>query len=106
MGASLGAARDTNIIQHQLTRGQKPSAKSIVYDGVFNEHYLKASNTKELLEPFGHCAVDRWGNLHLGIEVVSVLDGMPRPSDSLPLDVILVVDVSVRCRLIWSTIAS
>eukprot|EP01127_Copromyxa_protea_P013849 TRINITY_DN3765_c0_g1_i1.p1 TRINITY_DN3765_c0_g1~~TRINITY_DN3765_c0_g1_i1.p1 ORF type:complete len:462 (-),score=97.12 TRINITY_DN3765_c0_g1_i1:70-1302(-) len=54
---------------------------------------MKASATKELLEPFGHAGVDRHGKLFMGVEVVSSLDGKPRdPQNSL--DVVLVIDIS------------
>ena len=76
-----------------LNRRQRPPVSSIVYDGIFNEHYFKSSTTEQLLEPFGHCALDRFGNLFLGVEVVSVLDGKAR-DPAIPLDLTLVIDIS------------
>eukprot|EP01126_Amoeba_proteus_P004985 TRINITY_DN11643_c0_g1_i11.p1 TRINITY_DN11643_c0_g1~~TRINITY_DN11643_c0_g1_i11.p1 ORF type:complete len:472 (+),score=99.15 TRINITY_DN11643_c0_g1_i11:249-1664(+) len=54
---------------------------------------MKTSTTARLLEPFGHCGLDRNGKLLLGVEVVSCLDGKPR-DPSIALDIIFVVDVS------------
>jgi len=89
----LGAARDTNSFSDKVKQGQRPEASGLVYDGVFNEHTMKASSTTQLIEPFGHCAVDRFGKLLIGVEIVSCLDGKPRNKE-IPLDAVLVVDIS------------
>jgi hypothetical protein len=44
MGGSMGAARDTNSFQSEIKQ-KIPKPESIVYDGVYNEHFLKVSCT-------------------------------------------------------------
>lgn len=91
---SLGAGRDTFAFDAQLERGSsKPNPNSITYGGVINENVFLASKTKEVVEPFGHTATDRHGELWLGVEMVSCFDGMPRPKGT-SLDLVVVIDVS------------
>eukprot|EP01126_Amoeba_proteus_P059074 TRINITY_DN7691_c0_g1_i2.p1 TRINITY_DN7691_c0_g1~~TRINITY_DN7691_c0_g1_i2.p1 ORF type:complete len:706 (-),score=175.35 TRINITY_DN7691_c0_g1_i2:950-3067(-) len=70
-----------------------PPVSTITYDGVFREHSVKASTTEELLKPFGHCGLDRFGNLFVGVEVASTFDRKPRDT-SVRLDLVLLIDVS------------
>lgn len=89
-----GAARDAGAFNAQVQRGSsKPNPNSITYGGVLNENLFRASKTLQILEPFGHSATDRNGELWLGVEVVSCYDGKPRV-EGTSLDLIVVIDVS------------
>jgi hypothetical protein len=107
-----GAARDTNGFWAAMQSTRRPTPDAIVYDGVFNETYIKNSVTGELLDCFPHLGIDRKGKLFVGLEVyfmlfvfcillsdfhcskkvVSELDGKPR--GPTPLDLVVCIDVS------------
>eukprot|EP01124_Arcella_intermedia_P017040 TRINITY_DN236_c0_g1_i3.p1 TRINITY_DN236_c0_g1~~TRINITY_DN236_c0_g1_i3.p1 ORF type:complete len:527 (+),score=152.20 TRINITY_DN236_c0_g1_i3:64-1581(+) len=89
----MSAARDMNSFAQKLNKGARPPASSVVYDGAFNEHSIQASSTTQLIEPFGHCGIDRFGKLFVGVEIVSCFDGKPRNKD-IPLDAVFVIDIS------------
>ncbi len=90
----VGACQDTNSLSAALARNSRPSESLITYDGCFNETYLPNSVTNELMDVALHCGRGRSNELLLGLEVISCLDGKPRPADSLPLDLIVAIDTS------------
>jgi Mg-chelatase subunit ChlD len=90
----IGACQDTNSLRAALARNARLNPELITYDGVFNETYLPNATTDQLLDVVLHAGRGRRNELLLGLEVVSALDGKPRPVDSPPLDLVVAIDTS------------
>lgn len=88
--ALFGGANDNNSVYSSASR--RPTASSIVYDGAFNETFIKCSSTDQFMDVVVHVGRDRLGKLYAGLEVVSALDGKPR--GPAPLDLVYCVDTS------------
>jgi len=101
-------AMDSNAFQAALREGELhsphglPSAASLTYQGVFNEHsfYTGGPETNETLSVDAHAVRGLSGDsdeVWVGCFLKSCRDGQPR--DSVPMDMVVVLDVSGSMRL-------
>jgi hypothetical protein len=79
MEGLIGSCQDSFSLDAALASHRRPTPELITYDGVFNESYIRNSKTSELLDVILHAGKGPNQEIYLGLEVISCLDGKPRP---------------------------